>query len=122
MSYVSHGGNLSVEANMPTSDTLQIPAAQIEFKKKVGVCRSKGRDVIHYKTRGGLHLMALDNGHVIGSGPHRAVAKKIAKQHEEDIEFTELSKSDHVDEEAYAHLLPKYEALTKHIRELQGLE
>lgn len=103
---------------MSTSDTMQIPAAQIDFKRKVG--KARGRDVFHIKMVGGLHLMALDNGRVIGSGPHRAVAKKIAKQYEEDLEFTELSKSDHVDDAAFEHLLPKYREMTQALRDAQG--
>lgn len=96
---------------------MNIPATQIEFKRKVG--KSKGRDIYHVKTRGGLHVMALDGGRVLGYGPHRAVAKDIAQKMEEDLEWTELSKSDHVEREAYEHLLPKYTELTVRMRALQ---
>ena len=99
---------------------MQIPSNQIEFKKKVG--KSKGKPVFHVKTRGGLHVIADDKGTVLGSGPHRAVARHLAQKFEPDVEWTELSKSDHVDFEAYAHLLPQYEALTERMRALQKAE
>lgn len=94
-----------------------LPANQIEFKKKVGKVKDKA--IWHIKTRGGLHVMATDGGTVIGSGPHRAVARHLAQKFEPDATWTELSKSDHVDLEAFQHLLPRYEAMTNQMRELQ---
>lgn len=99
---------------------MQIPSGEIEFKKKVG--KAKGKDVYHVKTRGGLHVMAMDGGTVLGAGPHRAVARHLAQKYEPGVEWTELSKSDHVDFEAYSHLLPKYETITQRMRELQKSE
>jgi hypothetical protein len=99
---------------------MNIPEAQIVLKKKVG--KSHGNDVTHIKTVGGLHLVVNHKGIVLGSGPHRAVARKIATQMEPDIQWTELSKSDHVELSAYEHLLPEYQALTKQFREAQGIK
>lgn len=98
---------------------MNVPQNQIVFKKKVG--RSGSSDVTHIKTVGGLHLITK-NGTVLGSGPHRAVARKIASQFEPDIEWTELSKSDYVDPSVYASMLPEYEALTVAFRKAQGIE
>jgi hypothetical protein len=39
---------------------------------------------------------------------------------EPDVQWTELSKADHVDFEDYAPLLPKYEAITERLRKLNG--
>lgn len=96
---------------------MSIPAAQIVVKKKVG--KSEGKDVTYVKTVGGLHMITDHRGIVIGSGPHRQVARHIAARHA-DIEWSELSKADHLPLEAYQHLLPQYEALTTELRRAQG--
>lgn len=96
---------------------MQISQNEIEFKRKVG--RAKGKDIYHVKTRGGLHVMALGTGTVLGAGPHRAVARHLAQKFEPEAEWTELSKSDHIDYEVYSHLIPKYEEVTNKMRALQ---
>lgn len=102
---------------------MQIPQAQVVYKKKVGKHRKSGRDVFHHKLVGGLHVMALDTGKVLGYGPHRQVARKVADQLEpDDLEWTELSKSDHVDDYLIEPLLPRYLAETLRLRELQGAQ
>lgn len=99
---------------------MNIPDSQIVVKKKVG--RANGKEVTYLKTVGGLHLVVNHRGTVLGSGPHRAVARKIAQQFEPNLEWTELSKSDHVDSSYIEHLLPEYEALTRQMRQAQGVE
>jgi len=96
---------------------VQITQNEIEFKRKVG--KSGSRDIYHVKTRGGLHVMARSDGTVLGAGPHRAVARHLAQKFEPDAEWTELSKSDHVDFDVFAHLVPKYEAITVQMRAIQ---
>lgn len=97
---------------------MQIPTAQIEFKKKIG--KAKGKDVWHVKTKGGLHMVTDAQGVLLGSGPHRAVARFLAQKFEPEIQFSELSKSDHYDFDDFKHLIPDAEELTKHMRELQS--
>ena len=97
---------------------MKVPEAQIALKKNVG--KSNGGDVTHIKTVGGLHLITNSRGIVLGSGPHRAVARKIASQFDPDIQWTELSKADHVELSAYEHLLPEWESNTRQFRDLQG--
>jgi hypothetical protein len=96
---------------------MQITQNEIEFKRKVG--KSGTRDIFHVKTRGGLHVMARSDGTVLGAGPHRAVARHLAQKFEPDAEWTELSKSDHVDFEVIEHLVPRYEKITEEMRQLQ---
>lgn len=96
---------------------MQITQNEIEFKRKVG--KSGSRDIYHVKTRGGLHVMARSDGTVLGAGPHRAVARHLAQKFEPEAEWTELSKSDHVDFEVFAHLVPKYEDITVKMRAIQ---
>lgn len=99
---------------------MQIDTKQIDEKpKKVGNLR--GKPVFHLRTKGGLHILVMQkNGtyETLGTGPHRAVARHIANKYEPDIVWSELSKSDHVDPEAYALILPKYEEVTEALRAL----
>jgi hypothetical protein len=97
---------------------MKVPENQIELKKKVG--QSNGKAITHIKTVGGLHLVIDSKGSVLGSGPHRAVARKIATQFDPDIQWTELSKSEHVDLRAYEHLLPEWVDVTLAFRAAQG--
>jgi len=98
---------------------MNVPETQIAVKKTVG--KIDGKPVRYVKTVGGLHLIADWKGQVLGAAPHRAVARHIASK-KADIEWTELSKSDHIPVEAFAHILPEYEALTNEFRKAQGLE
>ena len=98
----------------------KIPLNQVEFKKRVGKHRSTGSDVYHYKLTGGLHLMALSTGKVLGYGPHRQVARKISDQLEpDDLDWTELSKSDHVDDWVIEPIVERYLPLTLQLRKMQ---
>lgn len=95
---------------------------------KVGMQGSKV--VLQYRTKGGLYIVGVPKTggmEMLGSGPHRAVArisaeKTIAKKGDEDIVWTELSKSDHIPPEHYEFILPEYEELTLRMRQLNGDE
>lgn len=98
---------------------MQIDSKQMDERpKKVGELH--GRPVMHLRTKGGLHIMAKANGEVLGTGPHRAVARHIAQKHEPEIVWTELSKSDHITPDSFALVLPKYEEQTEALRTLQA--
>lgn len=101
---------------------MDITSDQIASKKRVG--RIGDMPVIELATTGGLHLIVVargGKGEVLGTGPHRAVARFIAKKRESKIEWTELEKSDYVPVECFsADILPRYEALTDSIRSRQG--
>lgn len=102
---------------------MEIRADEVEYKKKVG--KLNGQPVIEVGLRGGLHLIFAAKGgkfETLGAGPHRAVARFIAKKKTEDkIDWTDLAKADWVEPEHFALLLPKYEALTDAFRARQGL-
>jgi hypothetical protein len=98
--------------------TMTVPQSQIEYKRKVG--KSKDKDLWHVKTTGGLHMITDWLGKVVGSGPHRAVARNIAQRFEPDIVWTELSKSDHYDISDFEHLLPQWIEQTNRMREMQN--
>jgi hypothetical protein len=97
---------------------MDLSAKQIDEKpKKVG--NLHGKPVYHLRTKGGLHILVTPGGtgyETLGTGPHRAVARHIAQKHEPEIVWSELSKSDHVDIEAFEMVLPKYENLTDALR------
>jgi hypothetical protein len=102
---------------------MQIKAEHVESKKRIG--KLKGKPVIEIKTTGGFHMVVTSNEsggfETLGTGPHKAVARHIAQKREPEIEWVELSKSDHVDPAHFQHLLPEYETLTNRLRELQGV-
>lgn len=75
-------------------------------------------------TCGGLHLIeARDPSgakQVIGAGSHRAVARMIAKKQHADIEFTDLEKSQGIDERDVIDILPFWEAVTLRAQQKLG--
>lgn len=91
----------------------QITSDQIAYRKKVG--KLGDAQLVEVGLIGGLHMIVkAKNGktEVLGAGPHRAVARHIAKKRNPEIEFTELNKADHIEPEHYASVLQKYEELT----------
>jgi hypothetical protein len=102
---------------------MNIRPEEVETKSKVG--KLDGNPVIEVGLKGGLHLVFVSrNGKIetLGAGPHRAVARFIAKKKTENkIEFTDLAKADHIEPAFFEHLLDKYEAMTDAFRTTQGL-
>lgn len=102
---------------------MDVSSKQIKGKPKT-VGKSDGKDVQEVHTKGGLAMIIRANGsggfETLGTGPHRAVARAIANKKAPGIKWTELNKSDYVPPDCYEHLLPKYEALTDRMRQLQG--
>lgn len=103
---------------------MDIRPEEVEYKKKVG--KWGASPIIEVGLKGGLHLIFAAKGgkfETLGAGPHRAVARHIAKKRSGDqIEYTDLSKADHIEEAHFAHVLPKYEELTTALRDRQGLK
>lgn len=94
-------------------------AKLLASKKRIGTLR--GKPVIEFVTKGGLHLVVSDKDgkpEILGSGPHRCISRFIAEKREPDITFTELSKSDWLDLPSIMSVYDKYVALTD---ELNGL-
>lgn len=102
---------------------MQINEQEVEYKKRVG--KWGAAPVIEVGLKGGLHLIFAAKGgkfETLGAGPHRAVARHIAKKKSDDkIEWTDLSKADYIEPEHFAFCLPPYEALTDALRARQGL-
>jgi hypothetical protein len=103
---------------------MNVSANQLKGKpKKVG--KHDGRDVFALATKGGFNMIVAAKGQgfeTLGSGPHPCVARHIANQKFKNITWTNLNKADFVEFESYAHLLPKYEAITMAIRRRNGDE
>lgn len=94
---------------------MNITSAHIESKRQIGTL--KGRPVVEIATTGGLHLIVTPNGTgvtTLGAGPHRAVARHIAKKRNPDLQFTMLEKSEDVAIEYFEDVLPQCESLTDH--------
>lgn len=84
------------------------------YKKVIGTL--DGGQVFEIGLRGGLHIICGTRGRKVeylGVGPHRAIARHIAKKHAPDLKITELEKSEQVRVEHFADLLPTYEHLTE---------
>lgn len=63
-------------------------------------------------TKGGLTIIEAANARTgkkrtLGLGPHRALARHVAKSQAQGLELTELSKSEAVGPEYWAHLIPE---------------
>lgn len=103
---------------------MQIDQAQLAGKpRKVGT--RAGKPVMELATKGGLHLIVSSRDgrfETLGTGPHRAVARFIAKKKAPEIQWTDLSKADHIEPEHFMHLVPRYEALTQELRKAHGDE
>lgn len=100
----------------------QISPELISYKKRVGHIGTN--PVFELATTGGLHLIVTARGgksEVLGTGPHRAVARFIAKRKESGIFWSDLNKSDHVPIEHFAEFLEEYESLTNQLRSRQDL-
>jgi hypothetical protein len=96
-----------------------ITSEHVAYKKKIGYLGA--RPVIEVATTGGLILVVVptaDGVDTLGAGPHRAVARHIAKKRKPDLRITELTKADWMDSSCFEHLLPQWEAETARIRSL----
>jgi hypothetical protein len=85
----------------------------IASKKRVGTL--DGKPVVEIETTGGLYLLVMRKAagvETLGAGSHKAVARYIAKKKHKNLEITELAKSEQVEPEHFAHLLPEWEAFT----------
>lgn len=70
-----------------------------------------GEDVFEMVTKGGLTVIQAAHPksgakRTLGLGPHRALARWVAKSQNKGIELTELSKSEAVGPDHWAHLIP----------------
>lgn len=84
-----------------------------------------GRRVLELHTKGGLSMIVAQrvgkSSEILGTGPHRAVARATAMRHAKEIKWNDLAKGDWIDPSAYEFLMPKWMAFTDEMRALQGL-
>ena len=91
---------------------MNIDVRQIQGKPRRIGRTADGEEVFEYTTRGGLVVLEAANPHTgrsrtIGLGPHRALARHVAKSQTHGLELTELSKSETVGPEYWRHLIPE---------------
>jgi len=99
---------------------LNLEPVHIKTKKQVGTVNSK--PVWELQTTGGLWVNVLGKGagfEVIGTGPHRGVARYISEQKQPNVQWSDLAKADWHDPASFAFILPKYIAFTDALRERQ---
>jgi len=105
-----------------STQNLSLEPNQIKTKKTVGKVNTN--PVFEVVTKGGLWVNILGKGagfEVIGTGPHRGVARYIAEQKQPNIQWNEFAKGDYIDPIDFAFVLPKYVEFTDQLRERQGL-
>lgn len=91
---------------------MDIDVRQIGVKpRKIGRT-ADGETVFELITKGGLTIIeAADpqtgRKRTLGLGPHRALARHVARSQARGLELTELSKSEAVGAEHWAHLIPE---------------
>jgi hypothetical protein len=93
---------------------MQIQPQEIDYTEKIGTTED-GYPITEIGLKGGLHIVCSRRGPKIdylGVGPHRAVARYLAKKRQPGIRLTALAKSEWVDPSTFAHLVPQYEAIT----------
>lgn len=90
----------------------------------IGHC--EGDPVLQLLTKGGWWVVGRnkDKGkfEILGAGSHKKIARAVARRQNENVVFTELSKSEHIDISLYESLLPDAEELTQKLRSLNGDE
>jgi hypothetical protein len=95
---------------------MNIPRNQISYRKRIG---SAGRHSLYgIGVIGGLHIVANDEGEILGMGSHPLMARHIAKKHASDVTFSDMAKSEAIDPRDFADLLPHWESETDRIRKL----
>ena len=91
---------------------MDIRPQEIETKKTIGTL--DGHQVIELALKGGYHIVCALRGpkvDYLGVGPHRAVARFMARKRNAGLKITELSKSEDVDPSTFMDILPKYEKI-----------
>ncbi len=87
--------------------------------KQVGTL--DGKPVFHYATKGGWNMVVVKKGsseETLGCGSHKAVAIAIAERNP-NLKLDSLAKSEQMPKAYYEDLLPRWEAITKRIQELE---
>ena len=99
---------------------MQIQQQEIDYREKIGETED-GNPVMELGLKGGLHIVCSVRGPKIdylGVGPHRAVARYLAKKRQPSIRLTALAKSDWVDPACFSKdLIEKYTAVTDAFRQ-----
>lgn len=94
-----------------------IDRKHIKSEQRIGTL--EGEPVVLYKTHGGFNLVMGRKGGkkvTLGTGPHPALAKVIAKKNAPDMVMTEMSKSEMDTIALNPVLVAKYEAVTQQIQ------
>ena len=102
---------------------MQIDAKQIKKGSKKRIGHLNGDNVYELQTVGGLAMVILAKAgapKVLGLAPHKAIARHIAKEKEEELVIDELSKSEDLSLEMFKHLVPTWSNITERVEEKLG--
>jgi len=103
---------------------VNISVEQIRTKPRRIGRTADGDEIYEMILKGGLVVVEVANAktgrrRTVGLGPHRALARHVAKTQEHGLEFLELSKSEAIGIEYWQHLIPECLALLKRFRAIQ---
>jgi hypothetical protein len=97
---------------------MQIQPQEIDYTTRIGQTED-GYPVHEIGLKGGLHIVCSKRGPKIdylGVGPHRAVARYLAKKRQPGLKLTSLAKSEWVDPATFQDMVPKWESITDAFR------
>lgn len=82
------------------------------------VGKLRGEPVFLMQTKGGFNIVySQAAGRVIGSAPHKGLAKHIATLNEKDVEFDELSKAEPFDPSLFQNIIQDWLEVTDRLNE-----
>ncbi len=99
---------------------MKIGLEQIKSGSKKRIGYLKGIPVYELATKGGLNLVLMSKNSVplvLGLAPHRAIARHIAQRDYKDLILDELSKSEELPYDSYAHLVDFWAETTQKVNQ-----
>jgi hypothetical protein len=97
---------------------MELTQEQIESVDPIGQLDDK--KVYRVVTKGGLNLVVINKNaktKILGAAPHKALAKYIAEKEEPEIQWTELAKSEPLDQSVIDAHYPRWSEFTKELQD-----
>ncbi len=95
-----------------------IKPQEVASRTQIGTLN--GKPVWEVALKGGLHIVlsTLEKGiEYLGAGPHRAVARYLARKKKPAILLTALAKSDHIEPQFFVHVVPAWEDVVERMNQ-----
>ncbi len=115
--------NLSLKEGLHLTDFKLEPKHIDGSPTKIGTVG--GKDLMQIRCKGGFYMLVTKKPkgfNILAAAAHPLLARKKVSNDHKDVDFTELSKAEHVPAEHYALLMPDCEELTALLRKANGEE